>query len=113
MRGVWSVKKKQPKLVRSGLEVAVAAFVAVASIAVGSAVLAQDSSVKPSTPPVADKPSVSDKMGMGTDDGGMMGMGTGGSGMKGMMHGMQQMKCCGQRMGQADHGANDKPDETK
>ena len=86
---------------------------AVASIAVGSAVLAQDSSVKPSTPPVADKPSVSDKMGMGTDDGGMMGMGTGGSGMKGMMQGMQQMKCCGQGMGQADHGANDKQDEKK
>ena len=97
------MEMKQPKLVRSRLEVTVAAFVAVASIAVGSAVLAQDSSVKPSTPPVADKPSVSDKMGMGTDDGGM----------KGMMQGMQQMKCCGQGMGQADHGANDKQDEKK
>ena len=107
------MEMKQPKLVRSRLEVTVAAFVAVASIAVGSAVLAQDSSVKPSTPPVADKPSVSDKMGIGTDGGGMMGMGTGGSGMKGMMQGMQQMKCCGQGMGQADHGANDKQDEKK
>jgi hypothetical protein len=107
------MEMKQPKLVRSRLEVAVAAFVAVASIAVGSAVLAQDSSVKPSTPPVADKPSVSDKMSMGADGGGMMGMGTGGSGMKGMMQGMQQMKCCGQGMGQADHGANDKQDEKK
>jgi len=97
------MEMKQPKLVRSRLEVAVAAFVAVASIAVGSAVLAQDSSVKPSTPPVADKPSVSDKMGMGTDGGGMMGM----------MSGMQQMKCCGQGKGQADHGANDKQDEKK
>jgi hypothetical protein len=26
---------------------------------------------------------------------------------------MQQMKCCGQGMGQADHGANDKQDEKK
>jgi hypothetical protein len=43
----------------------------------------------------------------------MMGMGTGGSGMKGMMQGMQQMKCCGQGMGQADHGANDRQDEKK
>jgi hypothetical protein len=49
-------------------------------------------------------------MGMGADGSGMMGMG---SDSKGMMSGMQQMKCCGQGMGHADHGASEKQDEKK
>ncbi len=111
------METKQPKLMKSRTEIAIAALVVVVSIATGSAVLAQDLSAKPSTPPVADKMGMgadgSGMMGMGSDGKGMMGMGSDGKGMMGMMSGMQQMKCCGQGMGQADHGANDKQDEKK
>jgi hypothetical protein len=106
IKGVFSMETKQPKLVNGRARAAIAALVVVTSIA-GSAALAQDSSAKPSTPPVADK------MGMGADGSGMMGMGSDGKGMMGMMSGMQKMKCCGQGMGQADHGADDKQDEKK
>ena len=99
------METKQPKLMKSRTEIAIAALVVVASVAAGSAVLAQDSSTKPSAPPAADKPAAADRMGMGA--GGM------GSDSKGMMSGMQQMKCCGQGMGQADHGASEKQDEKK
>jgi hypothetical protein len=97
LKGAFSMETKQPKPMKGRAEVVVAALALVVSIATGSAVLAQDLSAKPSTPPVADK----------------MGMGADGSGMMGMMSGMQQMKCCGQGKGQADHGANDKQDEKK
>jgi hypothetical protein len=104
------METKQPKLMRSRTEIAIAALVVVASVAAGSAVLAQDSSTKPSAPPAADKPAAADRMGMGAGGSGMMGMG---SDSKGMMSGMQQMKCCGQGMGHADHGASEKQDEKK
>jgi hypothetical protein len=107
IKGAFSMETKQPKPMKGRAEVVVAALALVVSIATGSAVLAQDLSAKPSTPPVADK------MGMGVDGSGMMGMGSDGKGMMGMMSGMQQMKCCGQGKGQADHGANDKQDEKK
>jgi hypothetical protein len=97
------METKQPRLIKSRAEAAIAALVVVVSIAAGSAVLAQDSSAKPSTPPAADKPAVTDRMGMGMV----------GSGMMGMMSGMQQMKCCGQGMDHADHGASEKQDEKK
>ena len=107
------METKQPKLVTSRAEVIVAALAVVVSIAVGSAVLAQDLSAKPSTPPVADKPPAADKMGMDAGGRGMMGMGADGNGMMGMMSGMQKMKCCGQGMGHSDHGASEKQDEKK
>ncbi|MEH2566406.1 hypothetical protein [Bradyrhizobium sp. AZCC 2289] len=107
IKGAFSMETKQPRLIRSRAEVAIAALVVVVSIAAGSAVLAQDSSAKSATPPAADK--------MGTDAGGsgMMGMGSDGNGMMGMMSGMQKMKCCGQGMGHSDHGASEKQDEKK
>jgi len=101
------METKQPKLMTSRAEVVVAALAVVVSLAVGSAVLAQDLSAKPSTPPAADK------MGMGTGGSGMMGMGPDGNGMMGMMGGMQQMKCCGQGMDHGGHGASEKQDEKK
>jgi hypothetical protein len=52
-------------------------------------------------------------MGMGTGGSGMVGMGPDGNGMMGMMAGMQQMKCCGQGMDHAGHGASEKQDEKK
>jgi hypothetical protein len=91
------------RLVKSRAEAAIAALAVVVSIAAGSAVLAQDSSATPSTPPAADKPAVTDRMGMGSD----------GNGMMGMMSGMQKMKCCAQGMGHSDHGASEKQDEKK
>jgi hypothetical protein len=117
IKGAFSMETKQPKPMKGRAVVVVAAFALVVSIATGSAVLAQDLSAKPSTPPVADKMGMradgSGMMGMGSHGKGMMGMGSDGKGMMGMMSGMQQMKCCGQGMGQADHGANDKQDEKK
>jgi len=107
------METNQPKPMKGRAEVVVAAFALVVSIATGSAVLAQDLSAKPSTPPAADKPSAADKMGMGTGGSGMMGMGPEGNGMMGKMSGMQQMKCCGQGMDHADHGASEKQDEKK
>jgi hypothetical protein len=97
----------------SRAEVVIAALAVVVSIAVGSAVLAQDLSAKPSTPPAVDKPPAADKMGMGTGGSGMMGMGPDGNSMMGMMAGMQQMKCCGQGMDHAGHGAGEKQNEMK
>lgn len=104
------METKQPKLMRSRTETAIAVLVVVASVAAGSAVLAQESSTKPSAPPATDQPVAADGMGMGAGGSGMMGMG---SDSKGMMSGMQQMKCCGQGMGHADHGASGKQDEKK
>ena len=101
------MKTKQPRLIRSRAEVAIAALVVVVSVDAGSAVLAQDSSAKSATPPAADK------MGMDAGGGGMMGMGSDGNGMMGMMSDMEKMKCCGQGMGHADHGASEKQDEKK
>ena len=82
------METKQPKLMTSRAEIVVAALVVVASVAAGSAVLAQDLSGKPAAPPAADK------MGMDRGGSGMMGMGPDGNGMMGKMSGMQQMKCC-------------------
>jgi hypothetical protein len=107
------MESKQPKLMKGRAEITIAALVVVVSVAAGSAVLAQDSS-KPATPPAADKLAADkmdmDKMGtnkmdMGKDGHGMMGMG--------MKSGMQQMKCCGQGMGQSDRDASEKKDEKK
>ena len=55
---------KQPKLMKSRAEAAIAALVVVVSIAAGSAVLTQDCSAKTATPPAADKPAAMDKIGM-------------------------------------------------
>ncbi len=101
------METKQRKSMKGRAEIVVAVLALAASMATGSAVLAQDLSEKPSTPPVADK------MEMGATGSGMMGKGSDGKGMMGMMSGMQQMKCCGQGKGQGDHGANDKQDEKK
>jgi hypothetical protein len=118
IKGAFSMETKQPKLMTSRAEVVVAVLAVVVSIAAGSAVLAQDPSVRPSAtaagkPPVADKMEMSGggsgMMGMGSDGNSMMGMGA----MMGMKAGMEQMKCCGQGMGHADHGAGDKQDEKK
>jgi hypothetical protein len=108
IRGVLSMETKRPKLMRSRAEAVIAALAVVVSIAAGSAVLAQDFSAQPSTPPVVDKPPVADKIRMGAGGGDMMGMGADGNGMMGMMSGMKKMGCCGQGMGHADHGAMEK-----
>jgi hypothetical protein len=117
IKGAFSMETKQPKPMKGRAEVIVAALALVVSIATGSAVLAQDLSAKPLTPPVADKMGMgadgSGMMGMGSDGKGMMGMGSDGKGMMGMMSRMQQMKCCGQGMGHSDHGASEKQDEKK
>jgi hypothetical protein len=101
------MEAKQLKFVKGRTKVVIAALVVVTSIAAGSAVLAQDATTKPATPPAADK------MGMDGGGRGMMGMGSDGNGMMGMMSGMGKMKCCGQGMGHSDHGASEKQDEKK
>ena len=93
----------ETKLLKGRTELVIAAFAVVASIGVGSAVFAQDSSAKPATPQPTDKMGMDaggsgmKGMGMGADGSGMKGMGKGadGNGMMGMMSGMQKMKCCG------------------
>ncbi|WP_027550595.1 hypothetical protein [Bradyrhizobium sp. Cp5.3] len=95
---------KQTSFVKRHLS-ALALLLAAASLATSSAVLAQDSPARPSTPPATDK------MGMGSAGGGMMGMGSDGNGA---MSGMKAMKCCGQGgMGRAGHGADERQDEKK
>ncbi|MEN3350818.1 MAG: hypothetical protein V7632_4453 [Bradyrhizobium sp.] len=101
------METRQPKPRRNRAGIAVAVIAVVASIAAGSAVLAQEQSAKPSTPPAEDK------MGMGAGQGGMMDMGSEGKGMMGMTSGMKQMKCCGQGMSHDDHGASKKQDDKK
>jgi hypothetical protein len=106
------MEDKQPSLVRNRVEAVIVTLVVVGSISAGSAVLAQDTSAKPSTPPAADN----DKMGMG---------GCCGGGKMGGMAGMQRMmEGCGRGMdrshmdrSQTDRshdGADEKkPEDTK